>query len=144
MNCGGIRHNLRRRATTADYGLQFLPSVPEHRVVVIHHVVIVPDGLEIVPREGVGVGHPPKGLGKEAPTGILALFCGRDTQRTKYRSAISRLVPLVLLSARGNAPVGVPVPVRDAQWYPRVEILFGRALRRSVHRADQYKIALRI
>src|SRR6267143_4283794 len=108
MNCGGIRHNLRRRASAAEYG-QLLLGIPEHGVIVVHHVVIVPDGREIVARESAGVEHPAECLWNEAPTGILALVFGRDTQRAKYRPAIFRLVPLVLLSARGNAPVDVPV-----------------------------------
>ena len=107
---------------------QFLLSIPEHRVIVVHHVVVVPDGLEIVAREGVGVEHPAECLRNETPTHILALLLGRDTKGTKYRSAVSRLGPLVFLATRGNAPVDVPVPVCDAQRDTLVEVSLGCAL----------------
>src|SRR3981081_2741369 len=147
MNCGGIPTIYRTGQVELAGALRRLVrtlGIPEHGVIVIHHVIVMPDGLEIVPREGVGVEHPAECLRNEAATRILALFLGCDAQRAKYRSTFSRLVPLVLLSAHGNAPVDVPVPVCNTQWDTVVEILFGCVLRRSVHRADQHKLALRV
>src|SRR5712675_1567010 len=106
------------------------------------HVVVVPDGVEIVPGEGVGMDHPPERLRNEAAVRRVALFSGRHTQRTEHRTSILRLGPALLCLTRWNAPVHVSVPMGDTERDTLVEIVFGSALGRRVHRPDQMELAL--
>src|SRR5712671_3715880 len=141
MNCGGIPTIYRTRQVgllPAPYRRLFrVLWIPEHGVIVVHRVVVVPDGFEIIAREHIGVEHPSERLRNEASASILALLFRRYSQRAEYGPAVFCLVPLIFLTARGNAPVDVPVPVRNAQWYPLIEVFFRGALRRSVHRTDE-------
>ena len=107
-------------------------------------MIIMPDGPEIIPRESIGVEHPPERLRNEPPIRRLTLFSSGDTQRTKYRATIPGLVPALLGAPTGNTPVHMPVPTPDTEWNALVEIIFGGPLGRRVHRADQVKLSLRI
>ena len=78
---------------------QLLLRFAEHCVIVVH-VVVVPDGLKIVPGEGVGMDHPPECLRNEAAVRRIALFFGRHAQRPKYRTSILGLGPALLCTPR--------------------------------------------
>src|ERR1700674_4981850 len=147
MNCGGIptiyrtwqAWPLRVRHRRTLIGVL---GIPEHRVIVVHHVIVVPDGLEIIAAEGVGVEHPTERLRNEAPPGVLALFLGRNPQWAEHRPTIFCLGIPLFLTARWDAPVDVAMPVRNTQWHSLVEIVFGSTPGRGVHRADQLKLAV--
>ena len=104
----------------------------------------MPDGLEIVPREGVHVHHPAKRLRDESTIDVLALFLGRDAKRAENGSSVFFLVPAILGVASRNAPVHVTMPTRDAERDAFVELVFRRPFRRSVHRSNQMKRALSV
>src|ERR1700680_3187537 len=121
MNCAGIPTIYRPLQPMRTKGQQRLFRLSEHRVIVIH-VIIVPDGLEIVTGEGVGVQHPPEHLRNEAAVRGVALFLGCDPKRTKDRTSGFRLGPALLRLPNRNAPVHVPVPPSDAEWNRSEEI----------------------
>src|ERR1700682_903961 len=118
MNCGGIRTIYRTGQVTlgrrAEWPLVGTLRIAHHRVVMIH-VVVVPDGLEIVPGEGIGVQHPAECLRNEATVRCIALFLGCYAQRTKDWPPVPDLGPALLRLSNRNAPVHVPVPPSDAE-----------------------------
>src|SRR6476620_4590251 len=108
MNCGGIRTIYRTRQVcicgARERILVGVLRIPDHRVVVIH-VVVVPDGFEIVTREGVGVKHPPECLRNESAAGGVALFLRRNTEWSENWPPIPGLVIAFFLTQRRDAPV---------------------------------------
>src|SRR6266516_6882801 len=93
---------------------QPLFRVADHRMLMIH-VIIMPDGPEIVASESIGVEHPPERLWNEPPVCRFTLFPSGDTERTKHRAPIPGLEPALPCLPSGNAPVHMTVPARDTE-----------------------------
>src|SRR5437773_10433315 len=108
------------------------------------HMIIMPDGPEIVARESVGVQHPPERLRNEPPIRRLTLFTSGDTQRAKDRAPILGLEPALLGLPSGDAPVHMPMPACNTERNTVIEIVFRCALGSGVHRADQMELSLYI
>src|SRR5437870_2267439 len=102
---------------------QPLLRISDHGMIMIH-MVVVPDGLEIIPRKSIGVEHPSERLREEAAIGSLTLFPRGNPEWAEDRPAILRLVPALLWVSRGNAPVHVTMPARDAERHPLIQLVF--------------------
>src|SRR5437868_13206402 len=82
---------------------QQLMRFTDHRVIVIH-MVVVPDGFQIVARENVGVHHPPERLRYKPPVGRIAFFFRRHSKWTEYGASVPGLVPALHRVASRDAP----------------------------------------
>src|SRR3954470_23182024 len=113
MNCGGMR-TIYRPGEGRSAQLVRLSDLALHRVIVVH-VVVVPDRLQIVARKGVGVDHPAEGLGNEPPVYGVAFFLRRHSEWPEDRPSVPGLGPPLPGAASRNAPVHMTVPARDAE-----------------------------
>src|SRR5579872_3598922 len=88
--------------------------------------------------ERVEVNHPVEDDGMKCSSGRVARILGGDgSVKTEERMG-SQGLPL--FAPRRGAEIHMLVPLRDAQRNSLVEFVFGKALRRGVHDADEFVI----